>query len=238
LGSNKEIEEMVSKRFGVFFVACVSFLLITCQVRADLYSGSLTYDGDAVDTGIIATGSWADSGTRIEWDITKQGSNYHYEYKFTVPAKDISHLILQVSDSFETENIWNISGGVSAEGPTDYDSNSNDKSNPGLPGTIYGIKFEPSADSTTLTWSFNSDREPIWGNFYAKDGKEGTCPVLLSLASDTCDYHIDVYAYSSGLIDGEGFIAVPDTNVVPVPSAIFLGFLGLSIAGVKLRKIA
>jgi hypothetical protein len=226
---------MSEKKNFSLFIVLVSLFFTAGQVLADistLNEGILYYDSNP-STGINATGSWANAATSLSWEVTNEGDYYHYEYIFTVPAKDISHLILQVSENFESDNMWNLSNGVSTEEPTDYDSTSNGKSNPGMPGTIYGIKFEPSSDSTTLIWSFDSDREPMWGDFYAKDGKDELLPALWGGIFGK----IDVYAYSSHMDGGTGYIAVPDTNVVPVPSAIFLGIFGLSFAGVKLRKI-
>ena len=92
-----------------------------------------------------------------------------------------------------------------------------------MPGEIKGIKFPGSG--TQLVLSFYSDRAPMWGSFYAKDGTDGSN---------------DVYAYNSGFSGvGSDFIAVPDTTTtVPVPGAVLLGMLGLAVAGSKLRKFA
>ena len=117
---------------------------------------------------------------------------------------------------------------------------------------MYGLKFEGGLSANALTWSvsFNSDRSPVQGNFYSKDGKDdpdgnrGPLPM------------IDVVAWNSGFtgLSPEGaddnpavtadgtatdtWIAVPDTHtqeVIPEASSILLGVLGLMSSGGYLR---
>lgn len=217
----------------------IMFITIVCAfvappALADLYSGSISWD-NSMTSPIFATDGWAAAGTSVSWDVTldTSGSFYTYEYTFTVPRKGISHFILQVSDSFDNMGLDEdgyVNATLDPEGLDalldDY-SGSDGASNPGMPGPLYGLKFEGLADLTTWTWSFQSWREPVWGDFYAKDGT---------------DSGIKVYAYNSGFSvepDVEaGHIAVPDTTLVPVPAAVILGLLGLSVAGLKLRKYA
>lgn len=177
-----------------------------------LSSGSLT-DGNGLETG----GDWGE-GTSISWTVDLIDNSYwHYEYTFTSNSSpSLSHFIVQVSDNFTSKDFWNLSSNLTPELRT---FSGDENSNPGMPAPIYGIKFEGYAESLSLTWSFDSKRDPMWGNFYAK------------ASSDT-------YAYNTGLDDGCDFIAVPDTNVVPVPGAVVLGMLGLFVAGKKLRKYA
>ena len=88
-------------------------------------------------------------------------------------------------------------------------------------------------ESTTLTVSFDSDRAPVWGDFYAKNGTdtEGT----------------DIYLYNSGFSiadplvpaasgSEQNHLLVPDTVAVPAPGAVFLGSVGLSLAGYLLKR--
>ena len=73
-------------------------------------------------------------------------------------------------------------------------------SNPGLPGSLYGLKFGGfgSTEGSNGEWNFNftSDRAPMGGDFYAMGGN-------------------DTFAYNSGFGEGEGGkgakILVPDT---------------------------
>ncbi len=64
----------------------------------------------------------------------------------------------------------------SFEGPTTWSSTN--PSNPGMPGNIFGIKFEfdslPKTEPLKTQIQFESRRTPVWSDFYAKDGKAGT----------------------------------------------------------------
>lgn len=204
---------------------------------ADLYSGSLygTADGSG---DLMTTDGWKSDETSISWSLTRdivdgvEVGPWHYEYTFTTPIKDLSHLILQVSydegglDPFDVYNEMDYSNGPIPEGPTLYGPS---PGNPYFPegADFYGIKFnvgEGDVVDGTWTLTFDSWRNPMWGSFYAKDG--------------TLD-SVYATAWNSGLQEGgTAFIAVPDTSYVPVPGAAILGLLGLGIAGLKLRKLA
>lgn len=206
------------------------------------YEGSLKWTADpttgleAADSEIHATGDWANTTTELSYTVTRDFSGgvlsgpWTYSYTWYAPGtqgKDLSHFILQVSNDDQS-----ASGGLppfdqeypdffnsnvlpsETEDPTLYTSG---PSNPGLADAIYGIKFQGSGTSWNLT--FDSLRNPMEGSFYAVDGKGS-----------------EVYAYNSGLGTGDDFIPVPNASYVPVPGAALLGMLGLSYAGIKLRK--
>ncbi|MBN2589433.1 MAG: hypothetical protein JXA96_06200 [Sedimentisphaerales bacterium] len=232
------------------FVIILSLLLVGVQsTKADLYNGSLSYP-----TGITAPSdgninAWASTSTSITWVVTQNANKtWHYSYTFTVPEKDISHFILEVSDNFTSDDFLGFSnplllasvktdGSWIAYDPAVYNSSSNGNSNPGMPGDIYGIKFElKDIDSTVWHFEFDSTKQPMWGDFYAVDGKKPADPTFCD-----CEPSIIPYAYNMGfgnnLQISEGHIAVPDT-VVPLPGAILLGTLGILVSGIKLRKFA
>lgn len=223
----------------LLIAAIMPFSPKLCQANT-LWSGSLNAGTDPVG-GLTATEGWNSSGTIISWTVTDNTTHYHYSYTFEVPetGKSVSHSIIQVSDTFGDRDAAFVNASLDPAGPTGLyayldDYSGTDPSNPGMLGSIWGIKFENVEDDNDdndffgqgrkWIWSFNSLREPVWGDFYAK-------------ASN------DVYAYNTSFgfphtINDPFHIATPDTNVIPLPPAVLLGMLGMGIAGVKLRKFA
>ncbi len=131
------------------------------------------------DTWGTTTGGSTDP-IYFHWDITdKGGSNvlgdlWEYDYTLTVGnGKDISHVLLGVSSDFKLTDLINASGNWTA--PADYTPTSNGNSDPGLPGDIWALKLDSGDPYTGTSWNmiFYSYRAPVWGDFYAKDGKSG-----------------------------------------------------------------
>jgi len=126
------------------------------------YTGSL----EGADT-LFGTGSWS-TGT-LDWNVSVDGSDiWTYDYTFTVESKDISHLIFEVSTTFDDSNIY--AGTTEGYELAEYSGSS--KSNPGLPGSVYGLKWDLDVDTTSASVTIVSDRAPMWGDFYAKGGVE------------------------------------------------------------------
>jgi len=211
----------------------VALLPLTCP--ADLYpgplgSGSLT----GASGGITATDGWTTTAA-LSWELTwNADGSLHYKYTWTAANKEISHFILEVSKDFSLSNPLDYFNGVLPmdEDPQTYDSDGPGKSNPGMPGSVWGLKYETTA--MTFVLEFDSFRAPMWGDFYAKDGTYNPPDGPKE----------DVYAYNAGfgkaeIYDADGDlwkIAVPDTSYVPITGAVLLGMLGLGAAGLRLRR--
>jgi hypothetical protein len=199
-----------------------------------MYTGTLTSG-----SGLIGFGGWS-TGASLTWtvDDTTAPGLWHYQYELTVANKDISHLIVETSLTFVDEpaltNLFNLSW----TGGYDVDT-FGDSGDPGISyGDIYGLKID-NVSTKDLLVTFDSDRVPVWGDFYAKDGTD-------NLGGGVKE---DVYLYNDGffavdpiapLANGplNGHLLVPDTvSVVPVPGAVLLGALGLCTSGYILRRI-
>lgn len=201
-------------RKGIIFVILMLFALVVSANANTIYSGNLTTN----DGGVVATGPWSGTGAgfQITWNVTQTGNLFHYEYGITNATggdleKDISHILIQVSDNFTVSDITNVTGGtLSSDSPKLFSG----PSNPNIPSPLFSLKFDPSiADNATI--AFDSTRMPMWGNFYTKDGKAGG---------------IDVTAWNSGFGNVEGAkIGVPDTQVVPIPGTGFLLLGGIGM---------
>ena len=96
--------------------------------------------------------------------------------------------------------------------------------NPGFPAgeTIFGIKFDLNGDQRTVT--FDSTRQPMWGDFYAKGGSSS-----FAYNADVGVGVANVNDYNAVPIDALGGslskVLVPDT--IPEPTSMML----LAIAG-------
>jgi len=98
-----------------YIMTMVCLLLMTVMVSSGAYdyTGVLVSDQGQLD----GTGFWvADNGqptwipSSIEWAVTYNGnSTWHYEYTLTVFRADVSHFILETSETFTYDNIFNVS---------------------------------------------------------------------------------------------------------------------------------
>ena len=214
-------------KISVFIVVLLMAFAMSASA-AVIGSGTLNFS----DT-ISATEQWASTSTQLIWEVSKtDGNPYHYQYQFIVPAKSISHMIIEVSDTFTCSDLLNFGWSSSSVSDVDYEignySSSNGKSNPNMPSAMKGIKIEPTAisgqDVLSFTFWFDSYRVPVLGDFYAKSGK-------------------DVTAWNTGFTNPDSDLTTnnhilrPDT-VVPEPSSFaVLGMSLLSLGGIlKLKK--
>ena len=81
----------------------------------------------------------------------------------------ISHYILELTDTVQYNDITNvfINGNPAAvEGPQSWTKAGNQI----IPNPFYGIKFDQGGSSAS--YSFDTARDPVWGNFYAKGGED------------------------------------------------------------------
>jgi hypothetical protein len=189
-------------------------------------AGTRTEDSGQIITGGVYN---TDEGNlTLTWNISQIGNLFTYRYDVSgYQTPGISHFIISLSEgcSLDPNCITNGSNAVFGV----YSGTDQGNSNAGFPlGTsIDGVKFGfGSEDSTTYT--FTSDRAPVYGDFFLKGGK-------------------GPFAYDAGLAnpgssDLNAFIARPDTTsqigldvAAPEPGTLSLLGGGLLLLALVLR---
>ncbi len=164
-------------------VLSIVFILINIFVfTSAIHASSFTYSGTlssqpGADGIINGTGNWVapDHTTTLSWVVSFDSSIsnlVHYKYILTHSKGETSHLIFEVSPDFTVLDILNPSGDFNINEVTIGTFDGNGNSNPGIPESIFGVKF-PCAFGLTTRVEFDSTRLPVWGDFYAKDGQAG-----------------------------------------------------------------
>ncbi len=194
--------------------------------NAASYAGSRSVNGG----GIIANPNWSYEAVNatllwdIQYDWAQSRWNYNYTWRISDAGsedKQLSHIIFEVSSGYGLP-----AGTYSGTGSTG--------SNPGMPGSIYGIKYDATGltHQTTIgadTYldvdiSFTSTHGPMWGDFYAKDGTysegQGKDQVKYDVYAYNTGYGTDLSDVHAGLYD-DTFISATDANkYVLVPNSI------------------
>ncbi|MEW6599805.1 MAG: hypothetical protein AB1499_02430 [Nitrospirota bacterium] len=158
--------------FSLVFL-CIIGMFSVANAQFD-YSGSISIAGTA-NGYMDGTGNWKDdprNKTILSWDVSWNGTGLvHYSYTFEVAHHNISHLSLELSDSFGASDITDvtINGNSTSDYSLGYFTGGEVPYNT-MPGDMYGIKFNMPADTLLATISFYSTRLPTWGDIYARCG--------------------------------------------------------------------
>lgn len=200
---------------GIFLVVALGTLAVAAN--ATMYTGSLTYTppnppgtSDELFVG-PSNLQWVNYTVGISWTVTDTDTShpgfpwkYTYTFGHNGTQAGISHVIIEASPGMTVDDMVDLTG--ASLYPSDPIGEHRVMSgNPNMPEDINGIKFNPLTEGAfSMTWTFFSDRQPVWGDFYARcGGKQGGINYAYN-------YNMDSLGNESGFLS-------PDTDPTAIP---------------------
>ena len=208
------------------------------------------------DGSLVAADGWSgtdNNGFQIAWSIALSGGTYTYGYTISGEggsnlSKDLSHWLLQVTNPSLDTDFLNVSPLFSGDSPKTFEpSGVSTGDQPSMPANLYGIKWDAPSGTKTYSVSFETTKDPVWGDFYAKDGVQVIHLDSGNIQIAATAWNIGFGTDPTGSTDFTYWIPTPDggepTNGngngthEPIPEPTILALFGLGSLGLfHLRK--
>ena len=240
------------KLISIVSVAATGLGLVS-SLSAATYSGSLTYTppypADSADQLQVGPSNlqWVNYTVGISWSVTDTDTSqagfpwlYTYTFGHNGNQAGISHVIIEGSSGISASDITDLTGAtLSSVGLQTVASG-----NPNMPEDMVGLRFDPLTESPfSMTWSFYSDRAPVWGDFYARcGGKQGGINFAYNynntggIETGFLSPDVDPTAQASAgtALNNYFFHILRPDSIVPEPGTVSL--LGLGVLMLWLRR--
>src|SRR5262245_29519080 len=242
---SKGIRMLAVRNLFLFVVAFGMAICLTSRANAE-FIGTVTGAGSGITTS-TAGGSGPVSSVQLSWNISQIASGtlsgyWHYSYTFTSPNRGyLDSLIIEVSSNVSSGDIQNFTSSQPSgnQGVGTYSSSS-------MPSALHGISIH-AGPGITNTISFDIDRAPTWGDFFASaNGADGPITMWNSgflRNDDPVDgnnnplFQLSSYPTAGQLVDNSfyhGHILRPDTMfgtsgaspTMPAPPTLVLAASG------------
>ena len=217
------------------------------KIAAGAREGAMGIDAFRSDTGAtlkMVSVDGVDTSTTITFGTDGSIDTLRFSFPLTVPAgvKILVSWQTHLSITSGTEmgaSFWpgarlHVQAGVPGivEGKRSVPIMRPEQTGPIIPpeSVIGGRKFD-DANGTTMHFSFDSDREPIWGDMYVKGGQSE----IWNMGFTNPEYDPMTPA-ANGSVDSH--ILVPDSesgNIVPEPASLLMLGSGLAVLVVRRR---